>query len=251
MTPHDYLVAALQNQELSTRQVQELRDLRERIEAWFRGQFGYQVRMYYAGSYGKQTMVRAAYDLDLVLYFPPTERATLHDIFWSVNRRLIDGGYNVVPRTVALRLPYTAEFHVDIVPGRAQDNAFRYATLYKNTAQPSTLQTSLKVHIESVKNAGLSNHVRLMKLWRIKRRLAISTFAIEVITARAMYGERRGDYAAGLLTIFRWIVANLESASLQDPANTNNIIDVSYSDRLATVWAAREAIAAPSWSDIV
>jgi hypothetical protein len=251
MTPHDYLVTVLRNQELTAQQLQDLRALRERIEAWLRGQFGSQLRVYYAGSYGKQTMIRASYDLDLVLYFPPTERASLQDIFWSVHRRLTDGGYHVVPRTVALRLPYTAEFHVDIVPGRAHDNTYRYATLFKNSTPSSTLQTSLKVHIESVKDAGLSDHVRLMKLWRIKRNLSISTFAIEIVTARAMYDVRRNDYAAGLLTIFRWIVANLESASLQDPANTNNIIDVSYSDRLATVWAAREAIAAPSWSQIV
>ncbi len=155
------------------------------------------------------------------------------------------------PRTVALRLPYTSEFHIDIVPGRVQDNTFRYATLFKNTSPSSTLQTSLKVHIESVKDAGLSDHVRLMKLWRIKRRLAISTFAMEIVAARAMHGKRRNDRAAGLLTIFRWIVENLESARLQDPANSNNIIEVSYADRLAAVWAARDAIAASSWSNIV
>ncbi len=57
MTPHDYLVAVLRNQELSAQQIRDLRNRRKQIEAWLRGQFGAQLRMYYAGSYGKQTMI--------------------------------------------------------------------------------------------------------------------------------------------------------------------------------------------------
>ncbi|HYE19731.1 MAG TPA: hypothetical protein VEA69_14875 [Tepidisphaeraceae bacterium] len=251
MTPHDYLVGVLQQQALSAQHVSTLRAQRETIENWLRGRFGGGPRFYYAGSFGKQTMIRAAYDLDIVIYFPSTERATLHDLYWGIHRRLVDGSYQVVPRTVALRLPYNGPFHIDIVPGRAQDHTFRYATLYKNQPDPSTLQTSLKVHIEAVKDAGLSDLVRLMKLWRLRQNLSISTFALEIVVARAMYNVTRSDLAACMLTVFRWIDANLEEARLQDPANTNNIVDVPPADRFTAARAARNALEAPSWGQII
>lgn len=251
MTPHDYLVEVLRSQALDSEQLAPLRSHREAIENRLRGRFGSAPRFYYAGSYGKQTMIKAAYDLDIIIYFPSIDRTTLHDLYWGVNLRLTEGGYRVVPRTVALRLPYTPQFHIDIVPGRAQDHTFRYATLFKNLPVPSTLQTSLKVHIESVKDAGLSDLVKLMKLWRLKQNLTISTFALEIIVSRAMYGVRRADLAIGMQSVFRWIVGNLDSASLQDAANTNNVIEVSFSERTSAVWAARNALAATSWNQIV
>jgi len=105
MTPHEYLSQLLRRQELSDAQLRTLQATREEIEGWLRGRYGSVPRFYYAGSYGKGTMIGEAYDLDLVIYFPASERQSLADLFWGVHRRLGEGGYRVVPRTVALRLP--------------------------------------------------------------------------------------------------------------------------------------------------
>ena len=248
---HEYLTQLLRRQDLSDAQLRELREQRDLVERCLRGSYGSDPRFYYAGSYGKDTMIAAAYDLDVVVYFPPSERRTLAELFWGVNRRLTDCGFVVVPRTVALRLPYSGPFHVDVVPGKAQDQTFRYATLFRNVMPPSSLQTSLKVHIEVVKDAGLSDLVRLMKLWKLRHGVSLSTFATEIAVGRAMYGQRRADHAASMMTVFRWMADNLVDARLQDPANTNNIVDVPMSERLNAAWAARRAIDAPSWSQVV
>lgn len=251
MTPHEYLTQLLRRQDLTEAQLRQFRDTREQIEGWLRGRYGSVPRFYYAGSYGKGTMIAEAYDLDLVMYFPSTERRSLGELYWDVHRRLADGGYQIVPRTVALRLPYNGAFHVDVVPGRAQDHTFRYATLYRNATPSGSLQTSLKVHIEAVKDAGLSDTVRLMKLWKLRHRLSISTFAIEIVVWRAMRGVRRDNLASAMLTTFNWIVNNLSDARLEDPANTNNVIEVSWAERTTVVAAARNAVAAANWSQIV
>jgi len=99
----------------------------------------------------------------------------------------------VHPKTVALRLPYEGGFHIDVVPGRAQDATFRYATLFKNVNPPSTLQTSLKVHIDMVRKTGIRDTVKLMKLWRFRRRLYWSTLALEIAVAQALQGRDKTD----------------------------------------------------------
>ncbi len=251
MTPHQYLEGVLANQDLKELELAHLRDTRTQIENWLRGGVGSGVRFYYGGSFAKRTMLRAGYDLDIILYFPSTERSTLQDLFNRTYRRLIDGRYTVVPRTVALRLPYNGGFHIDVVPGKAQDATFRYATLYRNEQPSSSLQTSLKVHIDSVKDAGLSDIVRLLKLWRLRHDLDLPTFALEIAVQRAMHGVRRDDLATAMLTVLRELAGGFPQARLVDPANTNNVIDVSPSVRAAVAAQARRSDAEPSWMQVV
>jgi hypothetical protein len=192
MTAQEYLETILRKQELQSEELQPLRTSRDEIEGWLRGDIGHEPRIYYGGSYAKPTMLRLRYDLDIVLYFPPNERSTLQEIFGRIYRHLI-ARYKVQPRTIALRLPFTGGFHIDVVPGRAQDNTFRYATLFKNESPPSSLQTSLKVHIETIKDAGLSDIVRLAKPWKHRHGINVSTFPLEIAVAKAMHSLRRDD----------------------------------------------------------
>jgi hypothetical protein len=248
MTAHDYLAGVLASQALSPREIAALQQLRGEIEGRLRQAYGAAPRFYCGGSYGKGTMVRAAYDLDIVMYFPPTQREPMRDIFNHVNGTLRQHGYIVQPRTVALRLPYEGGFHVDVVPGRAQDATFRYATLYKNPN--SWLQTSLKVHIDAVRQTGIRELVQLMKLWRLRWGLSWSTFALETTVGRALRGKRKNDYAGSIATVFRYIVDNLRTARLEDPANTNNEIEMTMRERDAVVGAAESSLSA-TWEQVI
>ena len=58
---------------------------------------------------------------------------------------------------------------------------------------PSTLQTSLKVHIDMVRKTGIRDTVKLMKLWRFRRRLYWSTLALEIAVAQALQGRDKTD----------------------------------------------------------
>ena len=174
-------------------------------------------------------MVREAYDLDIVVYFPPTDTRSLGAIFLAVNAALVSARYIVRARTVALRLPYQGGFHIDVVPGRAQNATFRYATLFKNQRPSSTLQTSLKVHIDAVRKTGIRDIVKLMKLWRLRQGLVWSTFALEIAVAQALQGRQKTDYAACLQTVFDFLVTDIGSMRFVDPANTNNIVEVQAS----------------------
>lgn len=251
MTPHDYLSGVLIRETVAPVQMATLQRLRDKIEADLRSSFGAAPRFYYGGSYGKGTMLRLAYDLDIVMYFPASERSTLAELFGAVRKELVSRGYVVTPRTVALRLPYEGGFHVDLVPGRAQDNSFRYATLFRNTSPPSTLQTSLKVHIDAVKKSGIGSIVRLLKLWRLQQGIDFPTFALEIAVARAMVGMRKDDLGAATTTVFGYLAGNVGNMRFQDPANTNNEVQVTAQQRYSIAAGARRALQAANWGGII
>lgn len=250
MTGHEYLVSLLAGQAMSQQAIGTLQRLRDEIEAALRRQFGTAPRFYYGGSYGKDTMIREAYDLDIVVYFPDTDTRPLRDIFTAVNAALVSARYIVRARTVALRLPYEGGFHIDVVPGRAQDTTFRYATLFRNQSPSSTLQTSLKVHIDAVRKTGIRDLVKLMKLWRLRKGLAWSTFALEIAVAQALQGRHKTDYAACLQAVFGFLVANVGGMRFVDPANTNNVVEVSSGERAAIRAAAVAAASATTWGEV-
>jgi hypothetical protein len=251
MTGHEYLSSVLRRETIRPNDVAALQRLRAVIETGLRAQFGASPRFYYGGSYGKDTMLQSAYDLDIVMYFPPTEPSSLRDLYWAVYQRLRGLNYVVTPRTVALRLPYQGSFHIDLVTGRAQDATFHYATLYKNTTPESTLQTSLKIHIDAVRKTGIGDIVRLMKLWRLQGRLNWPTFALEIAVGRALAGRRKDDLGNAMWTTIEYLAANVGSMRFEDPANTNNIVLVGGAERAAVAAAAHSALRAKAWNEIV
>lgn len=251
MTPHQYLSGVLAAQEMRDQDLQRIRGLRDELSAHLSRQLGGGPRVYYGGSYGKGTMIRDSFDLDLVVYYPHTETRTLRQLFGTVHQALVNGNYIVHPQTVALRLPYESSFHVDVVPGRAQDHTFRYATLYKNTEPPSSLQTSLKVHIDAVRKSELRQLVRLLKIWRLRHSVPLKTFALELVAARALADRRRDEYATAFRTILEFIAQHMPGVRLEDPANTSNILEVSVQNRAAAAQAAARSLGARTWPEIV
>lgn len=251
MTGHEYLTGVLRSQTLGEAELAPLRAARDAVERVLRPFYGQAARFYYGGSFAKRTMVKQNYDLDIIVYVPPSDRRTLSDLFWGGLRAMEGNRLIVTPRTVALRLPYQSGFHIDVVPGHAQAEDFRYATLFKNEQPPSSLQTSLKVHIESVKDAGLSEVVRLAKLWKVRNRIDVSTFPLEIATQRALAGRRRDDLATAFHTVLQWLYAEFPNARLVDPANSNNVIDVARATRVQVADAAGRSLQATNWGQIV
>lgn len=251
MTAHEHLCQVLASHELSDQELQGVQSVRDALHKHLAGTLPAGVRIYYGGSYAKGTMIRDCYDLDMVVYFPPEPRTPLDRIFGEVHQSLAAGRLEVHPQTVALRIPVTSSFHVDVVPGRAQDATFRYATLYRRTQTPSTLQTSLKIHIDAVRTAGLAPVVRLLKLWRLRHDVPLKTFALEILAARALEGKPRDDHAVALIETLRFIAAQMDSVLLKDPANTNNRLDLTREARSAAARAATVSLAAASWDEIL
>ena len=252
MTAQEYLQALLDLQALSDAELSALRKLRGDIEGQLRTGLLKVERVYYAGSFGKKTMIREQYDLDLVVYWASDCGFTLEAIYNGVGTVLRKHWKVVNPKTVAWELPFQGGFHIDVVPGRALDNAFNYANLYRSDTKGS-LQTSIKVHIDKVRNSGRRDAIHLMKLWRKRKGVPLrKSLALELLTIDGCSGQQSGDLAKQIWATFEYLRDNILTVRLLDPANTNNIISdqISAPDKQAIKQAAQRAIASKTWEEI-
>ncbi len=251
MSNDQYLRGLLDQQELSSLELDALRRLREQIEGQLRVLQG-SPRFYYAGSFGKKTMIRESYDLDIVMYWPSTCDYTLEGIYDAVGK-VLRNNWNVVnPKTVSWELPFQNGFHIDVVPGRAIDGTYRYANLYRSDKHTS-IQTSIKVHIDTVRNSGRRDVIRLIKLWRHRKRVPMKrSLALELITIDGCSGVSTSELEKQLSAALRYVRDKVMDVRLVDPANSNNVVSDEWNsgDRAAIRAAADAALKATYWSEV-
>jgi len=186
------------------------------------------------------------------MYFPSSDNRTLGQLYNGVFQVLSQTGYTIRPKTVALQLPYQGGFHIDVVPGKAQDATYYWATLFKNTTPSSTMQTSIKKHIDTVSESGCREIIKIMKLWRVRHGLEWKSITLEQTVVRAMYRKRRDDLGTAIWeNVLPFIRDNILSIRLEDPANSNNVFDISPRERGVLRQAAVESLGQRHWERIV
>lgn len=249
-----YLEDLIRGQTLRQNEIDTLRSTRDKIESDLRGNWNTgDPNFYYGGSFAKNTMIRASYDLDLVVYFPSTAtNYSLKVLYEAIEKRLKDRGYTTTRKNVAVRLPYEAGFNIDVVPGRALDYTFYDANLYSSERDTSK-KTSIKTHIDLVrKNGGYQDVIKLLKLWKVRNNLNIGSFPLEIATSKALYGIR-GDLSDRLWTVLQYLNNSFTTARLEDPANSSNVVsdDIPYSTKIAVSNAAYTSCSKRNWNEIV
>ena len=181
----------------------------------------------YGGSKAKGTMIKEAYDLDIISYFPhddTTAGETLEDIYNNV-QQVLSNNYYVEPKPSALRIKdndpdsYAVDFHIDVVPGRYTDDSKTDVFLYRSSGEKKRLKTNLDVHINHVKQSGLTDVIRLLKLWRVRNGLRVKHFVLELLTIELLKGKRSSNLSGQLEHVWQQFRENSDNISVQDPAN--------------------------------
>jgi hypothetical protein len=227
MTPSEYLWNKLDEQTLAedSDELKELRDRRKEVEDHLREDFGSSPSIRYGGSKSKGTMIKEAYDLDVICYFPRDDDdagGTLETIFENVKTSLLKR-YVAVQKTSALRLQSRnyQDFHVDVVPGRYVDDKKNDAFLHCTTGEKKRLKTNLDVHINHVRDSGVVPAIRLMKLWRVRRGLSIKHFGLELLTIETLKKKKSASIENQLLHLWETLRDDVDSITIEDPANPN------------------------------
>jgi SMODS domain-containing protein len=225
MNPNEYLLKILDEQTLAEdgAELKRLRERREEVEDLLRADFGSSPTIRYGGSKAKGTMIKEAYDLDIICYFPRDDDdagGTLEDIFENVKKSL-SKKYIAIPKTSAIRLQSMnyQDFHVDVVPGRFVDDKKEDTFLYQATGEKKRLKTNLGVHIEHVKGSGVVPTNRLTKLWRVRHGLSIRNFGLELITIEVAKAKKSSDLATQLQHVWCMLRDDIDSIKVEDPAN--------------------------------
>lgn len=249
---NQYLNNLLQQQNLPEPELESLRATRALVEEKLSANLNGSPRFYYAGSFGKRTMIKDHYDLDLVVYWPHTSIFLIKDIYEAVGKVLKSKWQYVNSKTVAWELPFQGGFHIDVVPGRALDANYYEANLYR-TDTGTTLKTSLKTHIDVVRNSGRADAIRLMKLWRTRKKVPFKkSFLLELMTIEGCKGKRFDDLEGQVHAALQYVSDKIQTCSIKDPANTNNSLsdDLGTTDRNTIKQLADAAIRATSWGDV-
>jgi hypothetical protein len=230
MTANDYLAKVLAAQTLAddSEELKALQERRAEIEKVLRDHFeDCSPTIRYGGSKAKGTMIKEAYDLDLICYFPHDDTSageTLEDIY-NNTRKALDARYLVEPKASALRVkdgkPSTgaADFHIDVVPGRFTDDSKGDAFLYQSSGEKKRLKTNLGIHIKHVKESGVTDAIRLLKLWKARDGLGIRTFVLELLVVKLLKGKPGSGLATQLEDVWTEFRDNVEALSVEDPAN--------------------------------
>jgi hypothetical protein len=231
MKVSEYLDAVLSSQKLKddSGELEELRSNRESVEALLRKHFSKcSPTIRYGGSQAKGSLIRESYDLDIICYFPAGESGageSLKDIYGNV-RDALSGNYFVESKTSALRLKSkepkgTAprDFHIDVIPGRYTDSSKTDCFIYQASGEKERLKTNLDVHIEYVKDSGVLDAIRLIKLWKVRRGLNLKHFVLELMIIKLLVEKLTTSLAGQLESVWKELRDRKEPVGIEDPAN--------------------------------
>lgn len=233
MKPNEYLDRILAEQTFDDDD-EELIDLRERrkdiertLRAYFR-ESNPSIR--WGGSMAKGTMIRESYDGDMTCYFVRDEEragSTLEEIYCNTEKALQDT-YVVERKASALRVKdpstepskgFADDLHIDVVPGRFTDEDEEDVFLHRSTGDKERLKTNLQVHIDHIKDSGVSNAIRLIKLWRVRNGLMAKTFVLELLVVKLLAGRSSSGLSTQLEHVWTEFRDNADGLSVDDPAN--------------------------------
>jgi len=253
MSNETYLRQVLNNQNLSQYQLTNLRNLRDKIQRQLRDNLSGNPRFYYGGSYGKNTLIRASYDLDIVIYWPSNSQSSIQDIYKGVGSVLQKHWKPVRSKRVGWELSFEGDFHIDVIPGKLFSSDDKYAFLY-NSRTNNRFQTSIKIHIDTIKDSGRRDVIRLMKLWKKRKNVPITSFILEQMVIDGCKERRTSlsDLEPQLNASFHYINNNILTKRILDPANSNNIIsnELSKEEKIRIKRLANQAIEAKKWSEV-
>jgi hypothetical protein len=230
MTDEEYLKNVLKDQTLAddSDEMKDLRTERDEVEKVLRDKYaGCDFTTRYGGSKAKGTLIKEMYDLDLVFYLHDGENGggeTLEDIFFNVAETL-RSKYTVREKTSALRLTSNdprkagSDLHIDVVPGRFTSDDRDDCYLYQNSGDKERLKTNLDTHIAHVRDSGVLDALRLLKLLRVRRHLSVKQFAWELLAVKLLKSHKKDDLLAQLDHVLEEIENAEEAITIEDPAN--------------------------------
>lgn len=253
MSAAEYLASVLANQKFNDddQELKDLRAKRKEVEALLRSSFAScSPSIRYAGSYAKNTMIRDSYDLDIVCYFDhedTTAGSSLKEIFENVHQVLATK-YYVQPKTSALHLEEGVETkrytHVDVVPGRFTDSSRSDAFIFQNGAEKHRLKTNIDTHVSYIRDSGLTDAIRLVKLWRERFGFKAKTFILELLVVDTLSGFQEKPLDEQLIRFWEALRDNIDDLAVKDPANPegNDLSKIFADHKPALQFAAETAL---------
>ncbi len=215
----------------------EMQSQRANVEKILRDKYGTSPCIRYGGSKMKGTMICASFDLDIHCYFArddTTPGETLREIYDNV-RETLGNEFTVEPKKTALRLTETAlglkskkpnqmgvYLHVDVVPGRYIDGEDGDVFVHQNEGDKERMKTNLITHRDHIRDSGVRDAIRLIKLWNVQNGTSLKTFVLELLVVDLLKGHKSNTLTDQLTRVWTAFRDESDALNVSDPANSNN-----------------------------
>lgn len=251
MSNEDYLRDLLDNQRLTRNQIENLKYQRDAIVEIIEDEIGGSPTLLNAGSYAKGTMIRASYDLDIVLYWTHNFRYKPRNLYIEVGRILQSIGRQPISKRVGWEIPFPGDFHIDVIPGKKILDNPDYAYLF-NSKLENRIRTNVKKQVNHVRRSGCQEVIKLLKLWKKRKNVPIKTFILEILSIEGCKGMEKSLLEPQLIRALEYISENILAKKVIDVANSNNIVSKNLSievkNRVKNL--ADSALDATYWRDV-
>jgi hypothetical protein len=251
MTADQYLYNILAREAVDVSATSPVRGIQANITPLLQAWAGPHLRgIVPSGSFAKGTANRSGTDIDLFISLTETATASLGDIYNSLFETLRIAGAAPKKQNVSINIRLNG-YDVDLVPARQQNMLSEDHSLFRRRANTWT-KTNVATHIAYVMYGECIPEIRILKLWRNQKGLDFPSFYLELVVIAALRGVS-GTLAQRVFKALTYIRGNLLTARIVDPSNTNNVIsdDLTAVEKASLVAAARIALGAKNWSEIV
>ena len=210
------------------------------IIEWANGQLE---DIFQSGSSAKRTAIRGKSDVDVFISIKSSCTSTLKEIFDSLEAKMKARGYNVRRQNVSIGT-IVRGYNVDLVPSKKDSGTTNYHKLHVSKKGTWT-QTNVKLQIDNVKNSRRTQFIQLAKIWRDCHRLEFPSMNIELAVIEALKGcSYQISLSDGFLRVLTYFANEIQSARLEDPGNSNNVIsdDMKVTEKLTIAQYANKCI---------
>ena len=90
------------------------------------------------------------------------------------------------------------------------------------------LKTNIDVHIEHVRDSGVTDAIRLVKLWKVRNGIVFKHFVLELSVIKLLDGRKRSSLESQLVHVLTEFRDSIDELTVEDPANPegNDLSDV-------------------------
>lgn len=203
-----------------------------------------------SGAYAKNTAITLTSHVDVLITMSPVPDMEMKNIFWNLFEFLTLKDLKPSTRNVSIHLPIQGLW-VDLIPAYRDHGIYGNVLFNKRTG--TAVHTDVAKHIHLVGNSGRQQEICALKIWRERNGLDFPSLYLELAVLRALEGERFGQLADNMLSVFRYLSHRFEQAEFSDPANLQNKVsgDLSAEGRQAIAVAARGALYDENWKKIL
>jgi predicted nucleotidyltransferase len=212
---------------------------------------GYIKEIKLSGSYAKKTNTSLSSDFDIFISFTSSIDKNIKELYEVLEIKLKELHPDVRRQNVSLGITINGK-KVDIVPAKNHSGNTNDHWLH-STKKDSYFQTNIHKHINLISTSNRTNEIKITKIWAKLHNLDFPSIYLELIVLEALSGCTVDNFDPNFQKVLTYIVTNLETKRVVDPANSANIISdlLTQQEKNIIVKKAKEGCDAESWRGVI